>query len=68
MRNDASKTIRQETEIKAVILNPKEGVDYKRLSMALNLVFSEKDLLGYLKGGSRERLKFPILSPLETKF
>jgi hypothetical protein len=70
MRNDVSKGIRQgsEIKIKTVILNPKEGIDYKRLSMALNLVFSEKDLLSYLKGGSRERLKFHSLSPLKTRF
>jgi hypothetical protein len=48
--------------------NPRRGVDFKRLSLALNLVFSEKDLLNYLKGSSRERLKFPSLSPLKTRF
>jgi F420-0:gamma-glutamyl ligase-like protein len=39
--------------------NPREGVDFKRLSMALNLVFSEKDLLNYLKGEFKGKAKIP---------
>jgi hypothetical protein len=53
--------------INVTLSNPREGVDPKRLSIALNLVFSEKDLLNYMKGSLRERLKFPILSSFSKR-
>jgi hypothetical protein len=41
--------MRKEKEIKVLILQPEGGIDEGRLSMALDLVFSEEDLLNSLQ-------------------
>jgi hypothetical protein len=41
--------MRKEEEIKVLILQPEGGMDEGRLSMALDLIFSEEDLLNSLQ-------------------
>ena len=48
MKNDTFKRIRERNDIKVHVENPKKGVNFERLSMALNLLLSEKDVIGYL--------------------
>jgi hypothetical protein len=66
MKNNFAKGKRDDINVR--ILNPKEGVDIKRLSTALHLVFSERDLLNYWKETSGKKLKFHLPSPLPTRF
>ncbi|MGB9728220.1 MAG: hypothetical protein ACP5IT_09530 [Thermoproteota archaeon] len=45
-------------EVKVSIENPTEGINFKRLFMALNLLLSEKDILDYLD--NYQGIHFPI--------
>jgi len=47
------KTCYQEKEgdLSAFIVEPREGISEKRLSMALNLILSEKDVIDYFASG-----------------
>ena len=42
-----------EGELSALIAEPESGIDEKRLSMALNLILSEKDVADYFESKGR---------------
>jgi hypothetical protein len=42
------KRTEKENSIRVHIMNQKEGANFKRLSMALDMILSEKDIINYL--------------------
>jgi len=56
MRKYIIRNNKQKNEIKVVISSLEKDVNYERLLVALNLIFSEKDIFDFLNGN----INFPM--------
>ena len=65
MKISTKKGIKKEEKLIVYFENPQEGVNFRRLSMALSLLLSEKDISEYLKKNQEEDLS---LVTIEEKF